>query len=184
MIDVCSIRSRPKDRPMGKGISLLHLYLRLDSDKIQGHILTIHRLWLMTHSPRVWWGPVQMTWTTCVETGRGHIPGTNKTSLKRILQSSISSKLSKTIFSQGASHWPCTVPTSCQGGRTWEAEIWSTSPSFHFPLSKYLTLRNPHIQKWWSKPYLTTTIHFPGRSAAAARPTPIALLPAHTWWSW
>ena len=133
MIDVCSIRSRPKDRPMGKGISLLHLYLRLDSDKIQGHILTIHRLWLMTHSPRVWWGPVQMTWTTCVETGRGHIPGTNKTSLKRILQSSISSKLSKTIFSQGASHWLCTVPTSCQGGRTCEAEIWSPSPSFHFP---------------------------------------------------
>merc|ERR1719266_1398091 len=28
--------------------------------------------------------------------------------------------------------------------------------------------------------YLTTTIHFPGRSAAAARPTPIALLPDHT----
>ena len=75
MIDVCSIRSRPKemfpDRPVGKGISLLHLYLRLDSDKIQGHILTIHRLWLMTHSPRVWWGSVQIAWTTCVETGRG-----------------------------------------------------------------------------------------------------------------
>ena len=31
--------------------------------------------------------------------------------------------------------------------------------------------------------YLTTTIHFPGRSTAAARPTPIALLPDHTWWT-